>query len=219
MPHSPTIGALAAAMAKAQCAYGKALKASANPFFKSKYADLASCYDACREALAVNGLAVVQTTEVTPTGVLLVSVLIHSSGEWMSGQYPIRPMKEDPQGYGSAITYARRYALMALAGLAAEDDDGEEASGRAAKPVKAATVTGEIKTRKPTFTPEQQLEAGEVRQAIMEAGGAPADAEVKALWHRMAYDDPGDTIMALRELLRKWQDISDQANANAGAAQ
>jgi phage recombination protein Bet len=86
------------------------------------------------------------------------------------------------------------------------------------KPVKMATVTGEVKTKKPTFTPEQQLEAGEVRQAIMVAGGDPADAEVKALWRRMAYDDPSDIIDALRDLLRRWQDISDQANTNAGAA-
>lgn len=84
------------------------------------------------------------------------------------------------------------------------------------KPVKVATITGEVKTRKPTWTPEQQKEGGEVRQAIMEIGGAPADTEVTTLWRRMAYDEPSDVIDALRALLAKWQDIADEANTNKG---
>jgi hypothetical protein len=129
MNQSPTIGALAAALAKAQGNYSAAVKDAANPFFKSKYLTLAGALDAVRDALSANGLAVVQQVEATDK-LVLNSTLLHSSGEWIASSYPINPVKTDPQGVGSAVSYARRYSLMALVGLAAEDDDGEAAHGR-----------------------------------------------------------------------------------------
>ncbi len=131
---SETIGALAAALSKAQADITGALKDSSNPFFKSKYADLASCWDACRKQLAVNGLAVIQTTDVTDSGVVLVTTLAHNSGEWMRGVLPIVAKDNGPQAQGSGITYARRYALAAIVGLAQIDDDAEAAQARNAKP-------------------------------------------------------------------------------------
>jgi len=127
---SETIGALAAALSKAQADITGALKDSSNPFFKSKYADLASCWDACRKQLAANGLSVIQTTEWNPNGVMLMTTLAHASGEWIRGELPIRAKDESPQAQGSAITYARRYALAAIVGLAQIDDDAEAAQGR-----------------------------------------------------------------------------------------
>jgi hypothetical protein len=127
---SETIGALAAALSKAQADITGALKDSSNPFFKSKYADLASCWDACRKQLAANNLAVIQTTDVTDAGVVLVTTLVHSSGEWMRGTLPIVTKDNGPQAQGSGITYARRYALAAIVGLAQIDDDAESAQGR-----------------------------------------------------------------------------------------
>lgn len=127
---SETIGALAAALSKAQADITGALKDSSNPFFKSKYADLASCWDACRKQLAANGLSVIQTTEWNPNGVMLMTTLAHTSGEWIRGELPIRAKDESPQAQGSAITYARRYALTAIVGLAQIDDDAEAAQGR-----------------------------------------------------------------------------------------
>ena len=131
---SETIGALATALSKAQADITGALKDSSNPFFKSKYADLASCWDACRKQLAANGLAVIQTTDVTDSGVVLVTTLAHSSGEWMRGVLPIVAKDSGPQAQGSGVTYARRYALAAIVGLAQIDDDAEAAQARGTKP-------------------------------------------------------------------------------------
>lgn len=130
MNTSESINELAAALSKAQGEITGALKDSANPFFKSKYADLASCWDACRGALAKNGLAVTQfpTTEATET--YLVTTLLHSSGQWMRSSLHVQPKDNTPQAMGSALTYARRYALTAVVGVAQVDDDGNAASGR-----------------------------------------------------------------------------------------
>ncbi len=128
---SLTIGKLAEAMAKVQIEISKAHKDSMNPFFKSKYADLTSVWDACREPLSKHDLAVVQTNTVGTEGYLvLVTTLMHKSGEWIEGTLPIKPVKNDPQGIGSAMTYARRYALSAMVGICPDDDDGEVAMGR-----------------------------------------------------------------------------------------
>jgi hypothetical protein len=133
MNQSESIAALAAALSKAQSAITGALKDSANPFFKSRYADLASCWDACRSQLAANNLAVIQTTEVTEAGLVLVTTLAHSSGEWMRGVLPVAVKDNGPQAQGSGLTYARRYALAAIVGLAQIDDDGEAAQARGKK--------------------------------------------------------------------------------------
>ena len=127
---SESIAALAAALSKAQADITGALKDSSNPFFKSKYADLASCWDACRKQLAANGLCVIQTTNTTDAGVVLVTTLAHSSGEWMRGVLPVVTKDNGPQAQGSGITYARRYALAAIVGLAQIDDDAEAAQAR-----------------------------------------------------------------------------------------
>lgn len=128
---SESIAALAAALSKAQADITGALKDSSNPFFKSKYADLASCWDACRKQLAANGLCVIQTTNTTDAGVVLVTTLAHSSGEWIRGVLPVVTKDNGPQAQGSGITYARRYALAAIVGLAQIDDDAEAAQARA----------------------------------------------------------------------------------------
>lgn len=133
---SESIAALAAALSKAQADITGALKDSSNPFFKSKYADLASCWDACRKQLAGNGLCVIQTTGMTDAGVVLVTTLAHSSGEWIAGVLPVVTKDNGPQAQGSGITYARRYALAAIVGLAQIDDDAEAAQARN-KPVAA----------------------------------------------------------------------------------
>jgi hypothetical protein len=127
---SESIGKLAEALAKAQGAIEGAKKDSANPFFKSKYADLASVWDACRKALSENSLSVVQTTDESPDAVIVDTRLCHSSGEWIQGRLVMKPVKADPQGIGSCLTYARRYALSAMVGIAPEDDDGNAATGK-----------------------------------------------------------------------------------------
>ena len=131
MNKSEAIGKLAEALSKAQGMMKGAIKDSENPFFKTAYADLASVWDACREPLSKCGLSVTQTTRIADNGdPVIITTLLHSSGEWMSGELLVKPVKADPQSVGSAITYGRRYALSAIVGIAPEDDDGEKAQGR-----------------------------------------------------------------------------------------
>lgn len=131
MNKSDDIKELALALSKTQSILKGALKDSNNPFFKSKYADLASVWEACREPLAANGLSVVQMPcNDTPDSVALETILMHTSGQWISSVFSMPVSKHDAQAVGSAITYARRYALAAVVGIAPEDDDGNLASGK-----------------------------------------------------------------------------------------
>lgn len=128
MNKSEFIAELALSLSKAQGSIKGALKDSLNPHFKAKYADLASTWDACREQLAKNELSVVQMPEVSETGGIAVeTILMHSSGQWISSRFVMPLAKPDAHGVGSAITYARRYALAAMVGIAPEDDDGNKA--------------------------------------------------------------------------------------------
>jgi hypothetical protein len=189
---SSEIGEIAKALASAQAAMKGAVKGSNNLFFKSKYADLESVWDACREPLTKNGLCVVQfpkskfygTPEVyeykSKSGepqfgvkvVYEVSVLTrisHSSGQWMEDRVSTLLPNGNPQAVGSAITYLRRYALQSVAGIAPEDDDGEATTGRG---------NGHHEDRRPTpvspappdypVISEEQAEA--IRAAAKKAG-------------------------------------------------
>ena len=125
----PVGKAIAGAIVKAQMAFGPALKTSQNPHFKSRYADLSACVEAVIEALNANGIALIQRTLPCESGVTVETVFLHNSGETLSsGPLHVPASKNDPQGYGSALTYARRYSLMAACGIAPEDDDGNAAS-------------------------------------------------------------------------------------------
>jgi hypothetical protein len=119
---------IAAALAKAQIEMGPALKDSVNPAFKSKYADLASVMAACLPALNKHGIAVIQPTYDDETGRWVKTILLHESGDTLECRVPLIVAKNDMQGYGSAVTYARRYGLMSMAGIAPEDDDGNAAA-------------------------------------------------------------------------------------------
>ena len=122
---------IATALVKAQQAFGPALKSSTNPHFKSRYADLSNCVEAVIGALNDNGIGLMQRTYESKDGVMVETVFIHESGEIMEcGLLHVPASKQDPQGYGSALTYARRYSLMAACGIAPEDDDGNHASRR-----------------------------------------------------------------------------------------
>jgi hypothetical protein len=127
---------IATALVKAQKAFGPALKESVNPAFRrdgkgGKYADLASCINAVMDSLNNNGIALIQQNQPHPDGILVETVFVHESGEMLNcGQIFVPAAKHDPQGYGSALTYARRYSLMAACGIAPEDDDGNAASGK-----------------------------------------------------------------------------------------
>lgn len=130
---SPSIGALAKALAAAQAELQPATKNSQNPFLKNKYADITAVYTAIRSVLPAHGLAVVQTMIPAEKGFVAVrTTLLHESGEWIAGEIAM-PCQSDkggigPQQVGSAITYARRYSLSAIVGVVSEDDDDAEAA-------------------------------------------------------------------------------------------
>ncbi len=128
MQRSESIKAIAEALAKAQKQMKACVKGNANPFFKSKYADLATVAEACMDALNENGIAVLQSPVVIDDGAGVETLLTHDSGEWISGALILPVGKNDAQGVGSAITYARRYALAGFAGVCPEDDDGNAAA-------------------------------------------------------------------------------------------
>jgi hypothetical protein len=128
-----------AAFVKAQKEFGPALKSSTNPHFRSKYADLSACVEAVIDALNNNGIALMQNCHESDTGVVVETVFIHESGETLSsGKLHVPAAKQDPQGYGSALTYARRYSLMAACGIAPEDDDGNAACRKQPQDVSVA---------------------------------------------------------------------------------
>jgi len=142
METSPEIGELAKALCKAQALLEDAKKSSDNPFFKSKYADLTEVWNTCRKPLTDNGLSVVQgSSDHEPHAGLttITTMLLHESGQWISGQLMMPLPKNDPQGVGSAITYGRRYGLSAMVGICPEDDDAEGAMPKRTDPPKKTT--------------------------------------------------------------------------------
>lgn len=179
-----------AALAKAQAKMAGAKKDATNPHFKSRYADLASVWDACREALTANGIAVVQMTAPSEKDEIIVETrLAHSSGEWYEGTLSLPVSKADAQGYGSALTYARRYGLAAAAGVAPEDDDGNAAA--MAKP--------ETKSR--------NLSPAEFQGHANKIGNALNEAELKSAYvlaYRAA-EAVGD-----RQALSRFTDLKEQ---------
>ena len=142
---------IAQAFVKAKKEFSPAFKEKTNPAFRSKYADLGACLEAVNDALLNNGIALYQETFDVESGVTVETVLLHESGETMRcGKLHVPSAKQDPQGYGSALTYARRYSLMAACGIAPEDDDGNAA-------VKA----------KPDVKPEQKVTWTATHEAIL----------------------------------------------------
>lgn len=128
MNKSESITALAAALVKAQGEIKAALKDSTNPHFRSKYADLSSVVEAVKTPLLKHGISFIQGVNDAEGGVAVETMLLHTSGEWLSSTLRIPASKQDAQGYGSAITYGRRYGLQSMCGVPAEDDDGNAAT-------------------------------------------------------------------------------------------
>ena len=123
MRHSEQIDQIAKALSAAQKSIKGAKKDSNNPHYKSRYADLASVWDACREALTAQGLAVVQSAGSVDGQLRVSTMLVHTSGQWFADDLLVPVRDTGPQAVGSAITYGRRYSLAAFVGVAPEDDD------------------------------------------------------------------------------------------------
>lgn len=152
---------IAAAFIAAKRAFGPALKDKTNPAFRSKYADLGACLEAVEDALLANGIALIQETSLDETGVTVETLFLHESGESMRcGKLHVPASKQDPQGYGSALTYARRYSLITACGIAPEDDDGNAASRKApdvAAILKGIANSSSLDLLKTNFTHAMQM--------------------------------------------------------------
>jgi hypothetical protein len=163
---------IATALVKAQKAFGPALKSSTNPHFRSRYADLSACVEAVIEGLNDAGIALIQRTSEDHVGVTVETVFVHESGEMLEcGKLHVPASKQDPQGYGSALTYARRYSLMAACGIAPEDDDGNAASRKPSAP--APDITDHLSAIEASATSDElatlyksALEACQGNQAL-----------------------------------------------------
>jgi hypothetical protein len=151
---SESLKEIAPALVKAQTKIKAALKDSTNPHFRSKYADLSSVVDAVKSPLLECGISFLQGVQDAEGGVAVETMLLHTSGEWISSTLRIPAVKQDAQGYGSAITYGRRYGLQSMCGVPAEDDDGNAAtasnsgSSGVIKPTDGARERVEPKRRK-----------------------------------------------------------------------
>jgi ERF superfamily len=191
---SASVAGLAAALAKAQGAMTHASKDATNPHFKNRYADLAAVWAAIREPLAANGLSVVQTVTQTDGTVGVRSLLLHASGEWIASDLQMPVPQKTPQGYGSALTYARRYSLAALVGIAQDDDDGE-AGTRPGTPVLPPL---QKRTPAPMVVAQPAPQVAEVRAA------SPADDPVEralvAIGEAQSESDLQGTIKLVKQL-------------------
>ena len=175
---------VAAALVKAKKSFAPALKSKVNPAFRSKYADLAACLDAVEQPCIDAGLFLYQETFEDATGVTVETVFLHESGESLRcGKLHVPAAKQDPQGYGSALSYARRYSLMAACGIAAEDDDGNAASNvhQKTQPVadKPFDLPAALDLIKKGATTEQVKERG--RKAYAKATNEEERARIAAL--------------------------------------
>jgi hypothetical protein len=179
---------IASALVRAQRGFAPALKTSTNPHFRSKYVDLAGCIEAVVDALNAAGIALIQRTSEDSTGVTVETVFVHESGEMMEcGKLHVPASKQDAQGYGSALTYARRYSLMAAAGIAPEDDDGNAASKTPAPKV-SATKTDLVPPRRMAIVADvaaaidERMSANDLIGAFEEYLGVTDVEEKTALW-------------------------------------
>jgi len=148
MQTSESINEIATAMVKAQASMKPAVKDATNPAFRSKYADLAAVWDACRGPLTANGLTVWQDVTTEADGIAVRTRLVHTSGQWVEfGPLVVPLSKHDAHGVGSATSYGKRYGLSAAVGIVAEDDDDGNAAAQNAKPA-AAKVDAPAKPAK-----------------------------------------------------------------------
>jgi ERF superfamily len=176
---------IAAALVQAQRGFAPALKTATNPHFRSRYADLSACVEAVLDSLNAAGIALVQKQHPHEGGVCVETVFVHESGETFSaGMLTVPASKQDAQGYGSALTYARRYSLMAACGIAPEDDDGNAAS----KPRKAAAPpphppSDTAAPRLADFTDARKAELDELSLYLIDCATNDTHMPAIKVWH------------------------------------
>ena len=202
-PHttgSDTIGELAEALSSLQTSMRAAAENSVNPHFKSKYADLASCWDAVRPHL--KGLSITQSVVSSGKTVEITTLLMHASGQWLSSTLGLEARDPSPQATGSAITYGRRYGFCAALGISSGDDDGEAAQPSRPAPTNRPTAPAVQPIPLPADRRAKALEAfNEQLQAAMKNNKNPRDilgAEFKTS------AQSADQLYAAAQILKDW---------------
>jgi hypothetical protein len=199
MTKSESIKELAAALVKAQAKIEGATKDKTNPHFKSKYADLSSVVEAIKKPATDNGLTWTQVMHPAENAAAVETIIMHSSGEWLScGVISVPVSKQDAQGYGSALTYARRYSLSAAFGVAPEDDDGNAASAAAPKSngSKVTPNAGALDN----LTPEERAAAIRLGAKVVELWGS--GKEIAAYEQVYEAGHSNEFILGLWEVLQ-----------------
>lgn len=163
---SEQINEITKALSKVQSSLKHASKDSNNPYFKSKYADLAEVWQTCQSLLAENNLAVSQALDIVDGKQALTTILSHSSGQWIKSTGILPICKPGPQEVGSCITYFRRYSLAALVGIYQDDDDGEAAQQQFRKPASNKISPMPVEEKAPALTRSQQEELTELVEKI-----------------------------------------------------
>jgi hypothetical protein len=194
MNKSDSIKTIAPALLKAQQGIKAALKDSTNPHFKSKYADLSSVIDAVKEHLNGQGITFLQGIVAAEHGVGVETMLLHTSGEWLSSILEIPASKQDAQGYGSAITYGRRYGLQSMCGVPAEDDDGNAATASA--PSRITPVAGSLAS----LPLEIQAKAKQVANGIVDCWGEGKELAAYELYYEGGHDN--EFLLGVWEVLQ-----------------
>lgn len=188
---------LDAVMARAQGEADNAIKNKVNPHFKSKYADLAAVWEACREALAKNQISLMQFPIHSTDGRLHLMTRVAHGGQWILSQYSIPVGKQDAHGFGSALTYIKRQALKAVVGIADEDDDdGNKSLPPPARPPQAAPS----RSTQPQAAPQTQ------KPATAQPSGSALDWRIPTRFKKFAGKTLGEVPLKELENYVSWLD-------------
>lgn len=213
---SETIAELSKALASAQNQMTHAIKDATNPHFKSKYADLAAIVESIRGPLGKNGLSYSQLCDFTESGGLIVeTILMHSSGEWIGGKLFMPVPQQTPQGIGSAITYAKRYSLAAIVGIASDDDDGEAAMGRGGNKPTPTNPAYENDSFEAEPVKASKQELTDLSNALKEYGYDAVPARENFVRKHAAGKKPADLTSG--DITMLLAIISDRMNSGKGA--
>jgi len=218
---SEPINEFAAALAKAQGQMTTAKLNCTNPFFKNKYADLASIINTVRKPFSDNGISFIQLPESVKEYIGLTTIMMHSSGQWVKSRFLLKPTKTDPQGAGSALTYLKRYSLSSMSGVAADaDDDGNEASKEHAQAKDKYSKKPPPAKKQPTAKPKKTVK--EYCEGAMKQYGL--STEQKAVLHKVYSTDYKMLLsyfmmvhkeeMTLDDLFDQAQNTADNIDAN-----
>lgn len=216
MEMSEQVDALSKALSKAQGEMGGAVKDSNNPFFKSSYADLGSVIRAIKDAFTANGLSYTQFPIRDEAGAGVETILMHESGQWIKSSYTLPLAKFDAQSAGSCLTYARRYALQAIAGIPAVDDDGNQATASApqAQPAPAPAPARKPKAQKTPENVQQEAKGKNIMVNGKEYGPLITCNEINACVDHIALEQwKEDNITALKLMSQNHKDLNGIINA------